>query len=313
MACFSPLVAYKAKDKKAPDKTVIVFSRPQSWRGEVLNLPCGQCVGCRLEKSRQWAVRCMHEAALYERNCFVTLTYDDEHLPRDGSLVKEDLQLFMKRLRREYGSGIRFYACGEYGESLGRPHYHALLFNHDFEDKRFFSCRNKNKVFTSESLQRLWKAGFCVVGDVSFESAAYVARYVMKKITGPKAVEHYGGRLPEFTVMSRGCKRLRTGGIGKGWFDRFKSDVFPHDRVVVRGHPSRPPRFYDGLLGREDPSSLALMKLAREKKNSFRRVWDQVDGKMVQVPENSGMRLLVKEVCKKAELAQFRRSLEEVI
>lgn len=261
MACYAPLHAFKAKAKDA-SKTLIVFQRRDSFRGERIDLPCGQCIGCRLEKSRQWAIRCMHEASMYEKNCFITLTYDQKNLPSSGSLVLEHFQLFMKRLRKKYGSSktnpIRFYHCGEYGEALARPHYHALLFNHDFEDRVYFSKRSEHAVYTSDQLSGLWTKGFSVIGDLSFESAAYVARYAMKKITGERSEEHYGGRKPEYSTMSR------RPGIGAPWFGVYSGDVYPRDGVVVRGRVGRPPRFYDTLLGKKDPSELALVKIKRE-------------------------------------------------
>lgn len=312
MPCYHPLQAYKAKSQDA-DKISIVFSRPRSWRGETLDLPCGRCVGCRLERSRQWAVRCVHEASLYDRNCFLTLTYDDKHLPPNLSLDKTHFQKFMKRVRKKYGQGIRYYHCGEYGEEMGRPHYHALLFNHAFSDQKRFSERNGITIYTSDALSELWPYGFAVSGEVTFESAAYVARYIMKKITGDMAEGHYGGRLPEYTTMSRGSKKLGTGGIGKGWFDKFDEDVYPHDRVIVRGYPARPPRFYDVLLGRKDPALLAWLKINREK-NGIKFVDDVLsDGRKVRVSDNSSIRLAVREVVKLAQVRQLKRPLEASI
>ena len=131
MACFKPLKAYQCFDKS------IVFTEARKHDiVRSLELPCGQCVGCRLERSRQWAIRCMHEASLYKDNCYITLTYDEEHLPEDYSLHYDDFQRFMKRVRKRYtGKKIRFYMAGEYGENFGRPHFHACIFNLDFEDK----------------------------------------------------------------------------------------------------------------------------------------------------------------------------------
>lgn len=305
MPCYSPLHAFKGKSKDA-QKTLITFRRSESWKGERLDLPCGQCIGCRLERSRQWAIRCMHEASMWEENCFLTLTYDDDHLPLDGSLRLEDFQLFMKRLRKSRDEKVRYYHCGEYGERFGRPHYHALLFNCDFDDKRLFSERNGQKVYSSEVLSKLWPFGFSVIGEVTFESAAYVARYVMKKVTGEKAGAHYGNRRPEYTTMSR------RPGIGKSWFDKYRSDVFPVDRVFARGVSSRPPRYYDNLLGAEDASTLALIKIEREK-NGFRTVEDVLsDGRRVRVSDSCDARLAVKEEVKKAEIAHLKRPLEEI-
>lgn len=312
MSCVSPLHAYKAKSNDS-DKIRIVFSRPQSFRGQSLDLPCGQCIDCRLERSRQWAVRCMHEASLYEDNCFITLTYSSENLPQDGSLVKSHFQNFMKRLRRENEKIIRFYHCGEYGEQGSRPHYHALLFNHDFKDKKLFSRRNDISLYTSDTLSRLWPFGFGVIGDLNFESAAYVARYCTKKITGPMAKDHYGNRLPEYSTMSRGSKKTNTGGIGKGWFDKFSSDIYPRDRVFVRGHFSRPPRFYDNLYSRQDRSTFELLKIKREKEASQRFVKDVLsDGTEVTYLDSSTLRNPVKEEILLSRLKNMRRSLEEL-
>lgn len=307
MACYSPLHAFKGKSKES-DKIAITFRRSDSWRGVRLDLPCGQCIGCRLERSRQWAVRCMHEASLHEDNSFLTLTYDDKHLPPDGSVHVSHFQNFMKRLRKSIApKRVRFYHCGEYGEELGRPHYHALLFGYASPDRRFFSERNGNRVYTSDSMSKLWPFGFSVEGDVTFDSAAYVARYVMKKVTGDRSEAHYNGRHPEYTTMSR------RPGIGQGWYEKFKADVYPRDGVVVRGHTTRPPRFYDTLLGREDRSTLELIKIKREK-DSLRFVDDVLsDGTRLRVSDSDGSRLLTREIVKKAEISTLMRPLEGVI
>lgn len=136
-------------------------------------------------------MRCVHEASLHEENAFITLTYDDDHLPVGGTLKKDDWQRFAKRLRKYFkGRKIKYFHCGEYGERTKRPHYHALLFGVDFSDKvAFKKSADGSTIYTSETLSRLWPAGFCTTGAVTFESAAYCARYVMKKITG-KALSH---------------------------------------------------------------------------------------------------------------------------
>lgn len=191
MACFHPLSGYRAEAVN-PDtgKHSIVFDRRKARFGGVLlqdqiEVPCGQCIGCRLERSRQWALRCVHEASLHDENCFITLTYDPEHLPiyfRDdgpalGTLCKEDFQNFMKRLRERIGTKIRFFHCGEYGEQLGRPHYHAIIFGYDFADKTPIEVSDGgHNQFVSEMLTEVWGKGRCTIGAVTFDSAAYVAR-----------------------------------------------------------------------------------------------------------------------------------------
>lgn len=240
----------------------MVFKSPFPFaRG--FNLPCGQCVGCRLSYSRQWAVRCVHEAQMHDNNSFITLTYSpDELMKRDNpwSLDVRDFQLFMKRLRKRYGKKVRFFHCGEYGDKNARPHYHALLFGHDFEDKKLWQVRDDVRLFISDELNELWPYGFSTIGDVSFQSAAYCARYVMKKITGDKADDHYTWidpttgevrpRSPEYCTMSRNK------GLGHDWLMKYKSDVYPNDYVVVNGHEVKPPRYYDSLLSEEELATI---------------------------------------------------------
>lgn len=241
MACYAPLIGYYAEELTKNGKRGLTFSPRASFSGLPVKIACGQCIGCRLEKSRQWAVRCVHESKCHTVNSFVTLTYDDDHLPEGGTLVKRDLQLFMKRLRKSFSDErIRFYACGEYGERTNRPHYHLLLFNCWFGDSRL---REKSRAgmdyYSSSRLEEIWGGGQCMIGEVSFESAAYVARYVMKKITGPMAEWHYGGREPEFTLMSR------RPGIGLPWLEKYGPEVYRNDSCISRGKEVRPPRYYD--------------------------------------------------------------------
>lgn len=193
----------------------------------------------------------MHEASTHEFNCFVTLTYDEEHLPRDRSLDKSHFQKFMKRLRKTYDHiPIRFYHCGEYGDPANgrRPHYHACLFGIQFEDRIGYRKTDQDHIlYRSASLQRIWGKGFCTVGDLTFESAAYVARYVTKKVSGDKAQEHYGDLTPEYATMSR------RPGIGHSWYLKNGADVFPDDFVVMNGARCKPPKYYLRLLEQEDP------------------------------------------------------------
>lgn len=243
MPCYHPLTAYY-------NGLEVVFGlkkaryNPSGY--EQIQLPCGRCIGCRLERSRQWAFRCVAEASQHSENCFITLTYAPEHLPKSGTLVKRDLTLFFKRLRKLLGSKpIRYFACGEYGDLGQRPHYHAIIFGHDFADKEWQVVQSEkgfSRVGISPSLNALWPFGFTTVGKCTFESCAYVARYCLKKLLGatPEQLkEHYGERIPEYVVMSR------RPGIGAEWIKRYLTDVYPSDKVIVRGHECKPPRFFD--------------------------------------------------------------------
>ena len=233
LTCTSPLIVslLKYEFREFTKFPVVVFHASPEERARFLinkavyepaELPCGQCKACRLLRSKDWAVRCMHESSLYKRNCFLTLTYDDKHLPvtynRLPTLYRYDFTCFMKRLRYYFpDEKIRYFFCGEYGEQTNRPHFHAILFNFDFFDKQLDSFRSVGRhgdtLYESETLHRIWKNGHCSIGEVSFESCSYVARYIMKKVNGDEAKKHYNGRVPEFIGMSTNP------GIGAPWFD----------------------------------------------------------------------------------------------
>nr|DAV45132.1 MAG TPA: Replication associated protein [Microviridae sp.] len=273
-------------------KRPVIFNPMKAKNHISIKLPCGQCHGCRLERSRQWAVRCTHEASLHEKNSFITLTFSPDALAlrkNEWSLDVRDFQLFMKRLRKNTKQKIRFYHCGEYGkmcsrcslslfncacgsdslEVLGRPHYHACLFGYDFPDKILWKIVNNQPLYISETLSALWPLGFSTIGAVTFESAAYVARYVMKKINGDLSEQHYvrfdTGEIlkPEYTTMSR------RDGIGKDWLKTYLDDVYPHDFIVVNGKKCRPPRFYDNHLKTHRPFTFDDVKFSREKKSKL--------------------------------------------
>lgn len=295
MPCFRPLKGYRSSTVNPSGKRSIVFNIREGFQDLPVTLPCGRCIGCRLERSRQWAIRCVHEASLYESNSFITLTYAPIHLPPSGTLIKKHFQDFMKRLRKSYSEKIRYFHCGEYGESLGRPHYHACLFNLDFADKYLWKQTPGGPLYVSESLNEIWGKGFCVVGDVTFDSAAYVARYITKKITGEPAEAHYNGKLPEYTTMSR------RPGIGRGWYEKFRVDTYPSDSVISRQREMKPPKFYDKLFEVDFP-----LDFAKVKNNRMRT------GKELELhPDNSSARLAVRETVQELHLKQsLKRSYE---
>ncbi len=306
MACFGPLKGWPSKKLSPNGKRPVVFNISQAYTDRHVNIPCGQCIGCRLEKSKQWAIRCVHEASLHDNNSFITLTYNEANLPEDRSLEVRVFQLFMKRLRKRFGPNIRFYACGEYGDKNGRPHYHACLFNHDFQDKKIWRPGKDASLnlYRSAALEELWTYGFSSIGEVTFQSAAYVARYIMKKLTGPKGGERYTFTndagvsfplLPEFTVMSRGGRHGK-GGIGKQWLDDFRTDVYPGDFVIMNGKKNRPPRFYDTQLEKHYPEEYKKLKTERKQRA------------IKHAENNSTARLLVREIIQQKKLDQLERN-----
>lgn len=258
--CTSPLPARRVNGQ------IEFLGRSEKGRffssaASTLQIPCGQCAECRLKRSREWAVRCMHEASLHRDNCFLTLTYEED-IPGSVSLDYTHFQLFMKRLRSRFPKDkIGFFTCGEYGETNPRTgevdggkyraHFHAILFGFNFPDRVPCRMLGRSDLYRSALLDELWRFGACKIGDVSFESAAYVARYAMKKVTGDLAPAVYTiitedgeciERRPELLVMSK------RPAIGRMWFEKFGKHVYAHDRVIARGKEMQPPRYYDKLL-----------------------------------------------------------------
>lgn len=358
MPCFYPIQAYYG-ERKANGKHCVVFKESEKVLSLDLKLPCGQCSGCRLERSRKWAMRLMFENQMHDSSCFITLTIDDDHMPIDRSICVDDFQSFIKRLRKRFvpkcpykkgdpmrddwikANGIRFFHCGEYGEScrnckksemfcrcsvfvldVGRPHYHAILFGVDFSkpfmDKKGdvnvvekIKYKNGKWLYSSSFLSDLWPFGICSVGDVTFESCAYVARYIMKKLNGKLAddvddvtgLRHYElvdsntgelfDRKPEYITMSR------KPGIGSEWFDKYAmSDVYPKDYVTVRGRKMRPPSYFDRKLNSIFPNVYSDLKIRRES--------EMYNNNEDNTPE----RLVVREKCQLAKLNLLKRELE---
>jgi len=293
MTCYHPIQGWKSKHLNQYGNRKIVFSLNDGLHDQPVTLPCGQCIGCRLERSRQWAVRCIHEAQLHQENCFITLTYNQDNLPADGSLNKADFQKFMKRLRKHfYPQKLRYYMCGEYGydeqqpSKLGRPHFHACIFGIDFSDKELYKTTNDVRIYTSTILEKIWNKGFVTVGDVTFESAAYVARYIAKKITGDEADTHYfkinyeTGEItqvqPEYNDMSR------RPGIARDWWHNYHRDTFK-DFITVNGRRMRPPKYYDQVLKEMYPDQFEIIKEKR-KLESFEN-FDETMPKRLAVKE----------------------------
>lgn len=264
--------------------------------------PCGFCVECRAKYASEWALRCVHEAALHDASCFGTLTY--AKMPERGSLERGALREFMRSLREELavnvwcswdpGDGIRHRSCGrmvrrtvspvkmygagEYGEENGRPHYHFLLFGFAFPDRAVLRG-GKYPLFRSPLLERVWPHGVSSIGDLSYESAAYVARYVMKKVdqVGRKKKYNVDGETgemveiePEFARMSRGGRTGR--GLGYGWFERYGDEVHRNDSIVSGGRELPVPRYYDKVLSERDRAAFDVMKARRARKYADKRL-----------------------------------------
>lgn len=269
MSCVSPIDAWRSRERSKNGKRRLVFNPAEGYRDMHLTIACGKCIGCLRDRARNWAVRCAHEIAVNDENCFVTLTYDDENLPKHGVDI-DHFQRFMKRLRYKYSEKkIKHYGVGEYGSEFGRPHYHVLLFGHDFSDKTYWALRNESKSYRSASLERLWPYGNSEVGEANFTSASYVARYLTKdyqKGIGQKGVREWRKALginPEFCSMSRGGRKKGSHGLGYEWFEQFHEELLKFDSIIIQGSPLSPARYYDDLLGERYPEEAAKIKRNR--------------------------------------------------
>lgn len=242
---------------------------------------------------------------MHPNNCFVTLTYDDKHLPADFSISVRTHQLFLKRLRESAGNKIRFFACGEYGEDDpnpfegNRPHYHYLLFNYRPSDLRLHSKSNNIPLYTSEKLSKLWPYGFSTVGNLTYQTAAYCARYTMKKIGGDLAAEHYR-RVHPVTgalcqVQPEFSKQSNRPGIGDAWYETFKTDIYPSDFCVVNEQKHPVPKFYVKKLAEEERTKIKRRRKLQSKKNRA---------------DNTPARLLVREQVKTAQLSALKRTIK---
>lgn len=299
MSCYRPLKGFRTANG-------VVFSersRHGDYRGDI-ELPCGQCIGCRMRRASDWALRVMHEASLFERNCFVTLTYGRDRLPPYGSLCYADYQKFMKRLVKRRGP-VRFYMCGEYGEETKRPHYHACLFGIDFRGDAVPAGRSASgQVFyNSGELERIWGHGIVSVQDLTAETASYCARYIMKKALGQNAKTAYevvtaDGEIvqlePEFAHMS-----LKPG-IGARWYEKYAGDVFPHDKCIQNGVERQVPKYYDKLLDR------AVVDLKTAQKADL--VSNAREARALRVrADNTDERRRVREVVHEAKVRSLKR------
>lgn len=317
MTCYAPLRGYRSIHRNKNGKYPIVWPKGGQTLeyGEGQDIACGQCIGCRLDKSREWAIRCMHEARRFEYNSFITLTYNDANLPDDLSLDKSHWQKFMKKLRksmwkqakvegREYRR-ISYYHAGEYGAQFGRPHYHACLFGLDFGDKvRCGTNAQGTPLYTSTNLESIWGKGFVSIGEVNWNTAAYTARYILKKITGEPAEEHYTWvdtetgevhrREPEYTTMSRAQ------GIGKEFYNKHAKRMYPKDGVWYKSGDKwfemKVPKFYDSLFEIDRPDLMAKIKEERK-----RRSKSSLD--------NTPSRLEQRKTVKEAQVKMLKRTL----
>lgn len=337
MPCYHPINALQPTTGGR-----LVFPQPETeylyndYRA--LQITCGRCRGCRLKRSREWAMRCVHEMQMHRYNCYITLTLADEHLNDARSLDHSQFQRFIKRLRKALSKGVdihpsllvthtarradipqagmgrvkpivplRYYMCGEYGETYGRPHYHAILFGVDFNDKIYYKMSpSGDKLYRSAMLEKLWPDGYSTIGTATFESAAYIARYVMKKRNDGKnhktteILDLETGeiitRKTEYNNMSRHAA------IGKAWLMKYKDDVYTRGKVILRGRAYAPPRYYDKQLPKLD------LQTGKEIIEELK--WERQLEAIRQIEHHTPERLAVQEQVAEAKTKRLQRHFD---
>lgn len=310
MTCYYPIDAWAPLSKA--DGGRLVFQRAKALNPDhVIKVPCGGCIGCRVSKVEDWSTRCAHEAQMHDRNSFLTLTYDDDHYPEHGSVNLRTFQLFIKRLRKDVGTKLRFFGCGEYGSETKRAHYHALIFGYDFHaDRKLFKTTQHGPLYASAQLSRIWPYGSALIGSVTPSSAGYVAGYVRKKIGGDLAATHYlhthpvSGLVvkvePEFGTQSK------KPGLGSTWFDKFKTDAFPSDFIVIDGKQRKVPLYYFRKLQKGEyltPNQTPEQQQQKTIRNA--RALNGAKGKANATPE----RLRVREFVKADRLSRLKETI----
>lgn len=287
--------------RRTPDGR-IQFIASGAFGAELFRLPCGGCIGCRLEYARQWSVRMHGHSQMNPIKSFLTLTYDEQNLPKHSSLNVIDIQKFLKRFRKAIDPiKITYLQCGEYGDEYNRPHHHMALWGYEFPDLvQIENTKQGHSQWHSDELEKHWTHGRCTISELTYESSNYIARYILKKVTGKAAEQHYEqldeitGELvqvkPEFITMSRNPA------IGKSWIQKYMTDVYPSDELVIKGKIQQPPIYYDKIYAEEHPEGFERIKADRITKAALKQA------------DSTNQRLLTRETVKNAQIKSLQRT-----
>lgn len=307
MPCYQPRTVWLSNEVTAKGLHKITFSAVNALENSEFKIPCRVCRGCRIDHGSGWALRLYQESKFHMYNSFLTLTYAPEHYPVDGTLVKRDLQLFMKRVRKYFsnlypGIKIRYFAVGEYGEQTYRAHYHLIVYGVDFHEDRRLHSKNRlgQQKYVSATLTKLWGLGNCEIGSVSPDSCGYVAGYAFKKLNGQLAECHYFVRVDEITgeiiYRQREFALMSTHpGIAYKHYEQYGDADFRRGSCIYKGKQVPIPKYFDRKLKEVDPLRLESIKTGR------------FEDMLAKAADNTPERLAVKEEIAAAKRREYVR------
>lgn len=305
MACTNPKKAWLYGHTETGKKRYIFYKHEDiSESQEPILIPCGSCLSCKLTHSKDWAIRLEHQQQMTEKSAFLTLTYNDEHLPQDNSISKKTFQDFIRllRLHLSFNKNIRikYFGCGEYGDSKTtnlRPHYHIIIYGYDFPDKTYWKTTESGaEIYRSRELETLWQFGYSSVGEVNYDSAAYVARYTIKKAKDIKQYELVDTNTGELIKRQKPFI-LMSKGIGEEWYKKYQRDTDKDYLLNNKLIRQKVPRYYDKLRDKYKPGTLDKIKEERQKRAKIHNSKEQ--------PSNES-----KDIYKRNQTKRLNRSLD---
>lgn len=296
MTCFRPLEAWKNSEGGK-----LIFGDNHKWdkyRSEKLRVPCGHCIGCLLDRANDHATRCWCQTQTSDINecCFITLTYDEQHIPKDRYLKIKDQQDFWKRLRYYFkNKKIKYFGCGEYGPKTHRPHWHFCVWGYKPTDLKFYNYNhNGDKLYTSKELKNIWGNGFVIIGELTYKSACYVSRYCTKKIFKKQKWSKDIGIKPECTICSKG--------IGLEYWEKYSENIIKnngiHIKIGDKVKNKRIPKYFMKKFKDMDPIEYDWYTF--EKSEQAKAQWEQTLSK-TSISEQEYLSMLERNLIEKSE------------
>lgn len=294
------MFALEGQTTRKGKQLIVSGMPPVNVKYKTLLRQCDQCKGCRVRRRMELALRLEHESQFNEHSWFVTLTYNDEHLPAGGSVnikaIPDFIRMLRQKLRRKkIKQKLRYFAVSEYGGQTGRAHYHLILFGPDFPDRKISYTKPSRanhsesfiklfgiggaRYYTSELLENVWGNGFAQLTSVSQATMQYVAKFHIDKVTGEKAAEYYSYTDESgnaYNLEPEQCRMSTNPGLGRKWIEKYWKCVYPRGYIIGHGGVKfAPPKYYDAWLEKNHPKVYLQVKEQRAKEISLETLLEQ--------------------------------------